>query len=183
MTTIRALALASLLPLLAAPPADAQRRPRAAAPATARPVTPDTRIIPLPLNPVIPAGQRLCAQKTPSGLGYTMLRPATGDRPGATDQVLVNYIGYLGATGVVFDQGMRSALSVDGVIPGFGEGLRLLARNAVVRLCIPAALGYGPRDTGPIPANSDLVFQVELVDFRTPPTAPVETPAAGATPQ
>src|SRR5262245_2298482 len=80
----------------------------AAAKAAAPPVKATTDIIPLPLNPVLPAGQRLCAAKTASGLGYTMLRPATGARPAAADVVLVNYIGYLAATGAVFDQGTQA---------------------------------------------------------------------------
>lgn len=184
MTFARAtLALLATLPLLAANPADAQKSRRAVPP---RPVAADTRIIPLPLNPIVPAGQRLCAMRTPSGLGYTMLRPAAGAKPGAGDLTLVNYVGYLAATGVVFDQGMRSALGVDGVIPGFGEGLQLLAKGGVVRLCIPAALGYGARATGPIPANADLVFQVELIDYRPEAAAAAageaEAPAGDAAP-
>ena len=77
----------------------------------------------------------------------------------------VNYIGYLAATGEVFDQGMGVEFPVGGVIPGFSEGLQTMGKGAVARLCIPAALGYGAKATGPIPANADLVFQVELVDI------------------
>jgi FKBP-type peptidyl-prolyl cis-trans isomerase FkpA len=42
-----------------------------------------------------------------------------------------------------------------------------MARAGVARFCIPAALGYGAQASGPIPANADLVFQVELLDFKT----------------
>ncbi|MCP3734302.1 FKBP-type peptidyl-prolyl cis-trans isomerase [Sphingomonas sp. RP10(2022)] len=176
------LILAALLPLLAAPvPASAaatrRQKPRVAAPA---PIRTDNAIIALPLTPVVPAGQRRCATTAPTGLGSTILRPGTGAKPGAGDVVLVNYIGYLASTGAVFDQGMRSPLPVNGVIPGFSQGLQTMARSGVTRFCIPAALGYGAQASGPIPANADLVFQVELLDFKT--AAEVEsmnrTPAA-----
>lgn len=124
-------------------------------------------IIPLPLQPVVPAAQRTCSAKTATGLGYTALKPATGAKAGPTDYVLVNYIGYLATTGQVFDQAMTAPMQVSGVIPGFGEGLQQIPRGGIWRLCVPAALGYGAKETGPIPANSDLVFQVELLDSRT----------------
>ena len=96
-----------------------------------------------------------------------MLREATGPKPATADTVLINYIGYLAATGAVFDQAMRTPMPVGQVIAGFGEGLQLVPKNGIVRLCIPAAMAYGDQATGPIPANSDLVFQVELLDFKT----------------
>jgi FKBP-type peptidyl-prolyl cis-trans isomerase FkpA len=101
-----------------------------------------------------------------------MLRAASGAKPGGNDTVLVNYIGYLAATGAVFDQGMQAPLTVDGVIPGFSQALQMMGRTGIARICIPAALGYGAQASGPIPANSDLVFQVELLDFKT--TAEIE---------
>jgi FKBP-type peptidyl-prolyl cis-trans isomerase FkpA len=161
--------LAAILPVLAAPtPTGAatppRKKPRAAATTSVRT---DNAIIPLPLNPIVPAGQRLCATKAATGLGSTVLRAGTGAKPTTGDVALVNYIGYLGQTGAVFDQGMRSPLPVDGVIPGFSQGLQTMARGGIARFCIPAALGYGAQASGPIPANADLVFQVELLDFKT----------------
>ena len=120
--------------------------------------------IPLPLKQIIPAGQRQCAAKPAAGLGILQLRPGTAAHPAASDGVKVNYIGYLAATGEVFDQGMGVEFPVGGVIPGFSQGLMAMGKGGVSRLCIPAALGYGARATGAIPANADLVFQVELVD-------------------
>ena len=135
----------------------------------ATPVAPAAagQIIQLPLNPVIPASQRACATKTASGLGYTVLKPADGAKPTKDDFVLVNYIGYIAATGAVFDQGMQAAFPVGGVIPGFSEGLQLLPQGAIYRLCVPSAQGYGAQGAGDIPANADLVFQVELVDHKS----------------
>lgn len=135
--------------------------------AAAAPGTPDPRIIPLPLNPVIPAVQRSCDAKTASGLGYTALRSATGAKPAAGDVVLINYIGYLAAGGQTFDQAAQAPVPVDEVVPGFSEGLKLIPTGAIYRLCIPASLGYGARGAGEIPANSDLVFQVEVLDKKT----------------
>lgn len=125
-------------------------------------------IIPVPLKPVIPAEQRACGQKTPSGLGYTVLRGAQGNRPADEHVVLIKYIGYLRETGAVFDQAGPAAMPVGGVIPGFAEGLKLMPQGSVYRLCVPAALGYGDKSAGEdIPANADLVFQVELIDMKT----------------
>ena len=170
-------ALSPLAPLAALPlllaPFSTQAAPARKAPvkAAAKPASVTVKatndIIPLPLNPVLPAGQRLCGAKTASGLGYTMLRPATGPKPAEPDYVLVNYVGYLAATGAVFDQGMKATFPVNGVIPGFSQGLQMVAKNGVARFCIPAAMGYGAQEAGPIPANSDLVFQVELLDYKT----------------
>lgn len=135
-------------------------------------------IIPLPLQPVIEADKRVCAKQTASGLGFTELRPGTGPKPGATDYVLIDYIGYLAADGKVFDQNTRTPMKADGVIPGFSEGLQMIPRGGVYRFCIPAALGYGPKGAGPIPADANLVFQVELLDWRT--AAQVEAMRQGA---
>lgn len=160
--------LAVLPLLLTPPPAYAAETRRADATKPAPPPTKATTdIIPLPLHPILPVGQRLCATKTASGLGYTMLRPASGAMPAEADFVLVNYIGYLAATGVVFDQGVRAAFPVNGVIDGFSEGLRMMPKASIARFCIPAAMGYGSQNSEAIPANADLVFQVELIDYKT----------------
>ena len=67
-------------------------------------------LIPLPLKQIIPAGQRQCAAKPSAALGILQLRPSTATRPAASDGVKVNYIGYLAATGEVFDQGDRKSV-------------------------------------------------------------------------
>ncbi len=130
--------------------------------------TAESTIIKLPLQPQVGADLRMCSAKTASGLGYSVLKDGTGPKPGKTDFVLVNYIGYLATNGQVFDQNRNTPLSLTGVIPGFAEGLQLMPRGSVWRLCVPAALGYGPAGAGEsIPANSDLVFQIELADSKT----------------
>lgn len=126
-------------------------------------------IIALPLQPVVEEDKRACSAKTASGLGYSVLKDATGPKPGKGDFVLVNYIGYLATGGQTFDQNMGAPLRADQVIPGFSEGLGMMPRGATYRFCIPSALGYGAAGAGgAIPANADLVFQVELLDSKTP---------------
>ncbi len=139
------------------------------APGTGLAVTaPAPAIIPLPLQPVVAAAMRDCSMRTASGLGYSVLRDGSGPRPGKTDFVLIGYIGYLASSGQVFDQNPGAPLGLDAVIPGFAEGLQLMPRGSVYRLCVPAALGYGAAGAGrDIPSNADLVFQIELLDSKT----------------
>jgi FKBP-type peptidyl-prolyl cis-trans isomerase FkpA len=153
------------VPALAAP-VKAMPRP-AARPAAVAALS--SAILPVPLMPIVPAGQRQCSAKTASGLGTLTLKPATdAAHPAKGDYVLVNYIGYLAADGRVFDQNAGAAFPVEGVIPGFSEGLQLMAKGSTWRFCVPATLGYGAQGAGEtIPANADLVFQVELVDYKT----------------
>lgn len=158
-------------PVFAAAPAK-QKAPVAQAPAP--------QAIVLPLVPVVGPGLRICTAQTASGLGTFNLKPSEAAKPAKTDIVLVNYIGYLATTGAVFDQGMQAAFPVSEVIPGFSEGLQLMAKGSTWRFCVPATLGYGEQVSGPIPANSDLVFQVELVDFKTSAEVEAMRAAQGA---
>jgi len=108
---------------------------------------------------------RKCSQRTASGLGYEMLKDGQGARPGKDAKVKVGYAGYFMADGSKFDSSPSAEFPVGGVIPGFGEGVMLLNRGAKIRICIPYRLGYGTADRGPIPAYSNLIFYVELLDF------------------
>jgi FKBP-type peptidyl-prolyl cis-trans isomerase FkpA len=114
-----------------------------------------------------------CTTPTAEGLSYTVIKPGNGDRPNAESKVTVNYTGMLTADGTEFDSGQAAQFPVGGVIPGFAQGLKLMQVGGSYRLCIPAALGYGAAGTGPIPANADLVFEVELLSFTNPPPKPV----------
>jgi FKBP-type peptidyl-prolyl cis-trans isomerase len=110
-----------------------------------------------------------CTMKTASGLGYTITKKGTGAVPGPRDKVTINYKGTLASNGSVFDQNDGASFGVNGVVPGFGEGLQLVQPGGSITLCIPAALGYGSAATGGIPANSDLVFTVDLLSVSSAP--------------
>jgi FKBP-type peptidyl-prolyl cis-trans isomerase len=114
-----------------------------------------------------------CKTAAADGLTYTVIKPGKGEKPGPDAKVKVNYKGMLTSDGSEFDSGQGAEFKVGGVIPGFAQGLQLMQPGGRYRLCIPAALGYGEAGTGPIPANADLVFEVELLSFTTPPPKPV----------
>lgn len=94
------------------------------------------------------------------------ITPGTGGKPPAHSYVLINYKGML-TDGTVFDQNERMPMALDEVVPGFAQGLVQMERGGRYRLTIPPELGYGAQASGPIPANSTLVFEIDLIDFKT----------------
>lgn len=103
---------------------------------------------------------------TDSGLQYQVLKKGEGATPTEADVTLVNYKGEL-RDGKVFDQNQRAPLPVAGVVPGFAEALKLMPRGAKHRVWISPELGYGAQAQGDaIPANSVLIFDIEMIDFR-----------------
>lgn len=117
------------------------------------------------------AGAGLAWAATPAGVDVEELAAGTGVSPTIEDVVLVNYVGKL-EDGTVFDQGQQAPLPLQAMIPGFAEGVTQMKKGGKYVLTIPAAKGYGAEEkrnpqTGEvaIPANSDLVFEVELLDY------------------
>ena len=105
---------------------------------------------------------------TASGLQYRVITEGAGDAPKATDTVKVHYEGRL-ISGDVFDssiaRGEPVSFPLNGVIPGWSEGVQLMKAGSKFEFTIPSALAYGPSGTGPIPPNSVLVFDVELLEI------------------
>lgn len=104
--------------------------------------------------------------ETASGLQYQVLTPGSGtETPTDQDMALVNYEGRL-IDGTTFDKSPQpTPMPITGVVPGFSEALKLMPKGAKYRFWIKPSLGYGSEASGPIPANSVLVFDVEMVDF------------------
>lgn len=114
---------------------------------------------------------------TASGLQYRVLNEGKGAKPKESDRVEVNYRGTL-TDGTEFDssykRGVPAPFVVNQVIPGFSEGLQLMAVGSKYEFVIPSDLAYGPGGTGPdgpIPPNSVLVFEVELLSVNKPEKA------------
>jgi FKBP-type peptidyl-prolyl cis-trans isomerase len=108
---------------------------------------------------------------TASGLKYTVLKKGTGKvNPKATDKVTVHYHGTL-LNGTVFDSSVErnqpATFPLNGVIPGWTEGVQLMVVGDKFKFEIPANLAYGANSPSPlIPPNSTLVFEVELLEIR-----------------
>jgi hypothetical protein len=105
--------------------------------------------------------------ETASGLQYKVLTPGKGPKPADSDITLINYEGKL-TNGTTFDKSEQpTPMPVKEVVPGFSEALKLMNKGGKYRLWIKPSLGYGAAAKGPIPANSVLVFDVELIDFKS----------------
>ncbi len=104
---------------------------------------------------------------TASGLQYLVMKSGTGATPKLSDGVKVHYHGTL-INGTVFDssveRGEPISFPVSGVIAGWTEALQLMKVGDKWKLFIPAKLAYGDQSPSPkIPANSPLIFEVELL--------------------
>jgi FKBP-type peptidyl-prolyl cis-trans isomerase len=103
---------------------------------------------------------------TGTGLQYEVISEGSGAKPSASNTVRVNYEGTF-TDGTVFDssfvRGEPVEFPLEGVIPGWTEGIQLMSEGANYRFYIPSDLAYGPQGAQRIPPYSPLIFNVELI--------------------
>ncbi|UCD66585.1 MAG: peptidylprolyl isomerase [Deltaproteobacteria bacterium] len=111
------------------------------------------------------------AVATDSGLMYEVVKEGSGDaKPKVGDTVSAHYVGMF-LNGRLFDSSVdrgepiRFPVGTGRVIKGWDEALLDMKKGEKRILIIPPQLAYGARGRGPIPGNSTLVFEVELLDF------------------
>ncbi len=115
--------------------------------------------------------KKISAKKTSSGLYYSITRESDGRKPLRGEKVLVRYNGTF-MDGKKFDGNLESpkpfafTLGEHEVIAGWDEAICLLRKGEKATLIIPSGLAYGSSASGTIPANSILLFDVELVDIQ-----------------
>lgn len=108
---------------------------------------------------------------TDTGLRYVDEVVGTGESPSPGKLVRVHYTGWL-ENGTKFDssvdrgQPLEFPIGVERVIKGWDEGVMTMKVGGKRKLIIPPDLGYGARGVGPIPPNSTLIFEVELLGVR-----------------
>ena len=108
-------------------------------------------------------------KKTESGLLYKIEKAGTGESPKASDTVKVHYKGTLtdGSTfDSSYDRGEPIEFQLNQLIPAWIEAIPMLKKGGKMEIVVPPQLGYGDRPAGKIPANSTLIFEIELLDFK-----------------
>jgi len=106
------------------------------------------------------------ALKDASGVRFVIESLGTGFPPKFTSTVKVSYVGRF-LSEVIFDQGTNSTFDVRGLIPGFQIGLTLMPEGTKAKIYIPSGYAYGNRVENGIPANSNLIFEIELIEVVT----------------
>jgi FKBP-type peptidyl-prolyl cis-trans isomerase len=156
---------------------DSQARDQSSKPGSTTPTAAASNLIPKKADlPDLPTGAGSMDPDAPeeftrskSGLYYRILRKSNGRRPHSTDRVLAHYKGWL-SNGQQFDssydKGEPTEFPLNGVVPGWTEGLQLVGEGGMIELEVPPRLGYGAMPQPGIPPNSTLHFIVELKEIR-----------------
>jgi FKBP-type peptidyl-prolyl cis-trans isomerase FkpA len=123
----------------------------------------------------------LTAKTTGNGLYYVVTTPGDATRPLLTSTVYVKYRGYLlngTVKGTQFDSSYELSeqpaqfIGLTTLVKGFSEGLMQFGKGGKGQIIIPSTLGYGTTAQGVegqlnyIPANSVLIFDIELTNFQ-----------------
>ncbi len=111
----------------------------------------------------------LWIKKSSSGLRYKIIEQGSASKPSASSVVKCRYEGKL-LDGVIFDSTKNrnnepAEFPLNAVIPAWTEGLQYIGIGGKILLYCPSTVAYGSEGIGPIPGDSLLIFEIELVDI------------------
>ena len=130
-------------------------------------------IVMIIFNPMLTAGEAIVV--TDSGLDYQDLRIGTGATAKVGSIVVIHIIGWLDDNGQKGKEFIRShdsgkpvsfKLGTQKVMQGWNLGIAGMKGGGKRRLMVPSELGYGKKRVGVVPPNTDLIFEVELLEVR-----------------
>lgn len=112
------------------------------------------------------ADSSLTVDSTASGLYYQIIDSGVGLSPTLTSYITVHYKGYF-TDGAIFDQTSGSSIKgfLNRFILGWQEGVQKIKKNGKIKLLIPSALAYGESGYNSIPANTVILFDIELLNI------------------
>jgi FKBP-type peptidyl-prolyl cis-trans isomerase FkpA len=102
----------------------------------------------------------------PAAVKVDTIKPGSGPVFTKDDVALINYKGTL-PDGKVFDEGKQAVMVPGEIIPGFTRALEKMQAGGKYHVVIPPSLGYGDKQVGPIPPNTTLAFDIDLLDFKS----------------
>ncbi len=109
----------------------------------------------------------ITAETGTQGLRYRIMDPGEAAKPTISSAVTVNYTGYT-TDRDTFDMtaGSPATFRLGNLIQGWQQGIPLVGTGGRIQLFIPSVLAYGPNAAGSLCANTELVFEIELVSFQ-----------------
>jgi FKBP-type peptidyl-prolyl cis-trans isomerase FkpA len=107
------------------------------------------------------------AVKDPRGFYYSISTPGTGATATLCSSITINYAGKL-TNEIIFDQtnGTPRTFTLGQLISGWIEGIPLIKEGGRILLYLPPSLGYGSQAVSSIPANSILIFDIDLIQVQ-----------------
>ncbi|MBD2757272.1 FKBP-type peptidyl-prolyl cis-trans isomerase [Spirosoma validum] len=129
--------------------------------------------VPTPITTQAPDGEiaqlkqfiesnQISATADKRGFYYAIQKSGSTEKPTVCSNVSVNYEGHL-TNGTRFDSGQDVSFGLNQLIVGWQEGIPLIGPGGRITLYLPPALAYGSQEQGEIPANSILIFQIDLL--------------------
>ncbi len=107
------------------------------------------------------------AVKDPRGFYYKIETPGSADKLEPCASIAINYVGTL-TNGKIFDQAENAQFNISSLIAGWQVGLPLIGKGGKITLYLPPSFGYGSGEINGIPANSILIFSIDLINFNNP---------------